>query len=100
MVRLTDLPSAEREGHLNRVATLPAFPATPMASGPALAKRRIALVTTAGLHLRSDEPFDTGGAGIDYRVIPGLRRDDLPAHPGLLREQAGSGHWWRPVAVP
>ena len=29
----------------------------------------MAIVTTAGLHLRSDQPFYTGGAGIDYRVI-------------------------------
>ena len=71
MVRLAELPAAERESHLDRVATLPRFPAGSMAKGPALAKRRIALVTTAGLHLRGDRPFDTGGAGIDYRVIPG-----------------------------
>ncbi len=30
---------------------------------------RVAIVTTAGLHLRGDRPFDSGAA--DYRVIPG-----------------------------
>ena len=71
MVRLADLSDAEREGHLTRAATLQKFPAVPLVKGPALANRRVALVTTAGLHLRSDRAFDTGGAGIDYRVIPG-----------------------------
>ena len=70
MVRLADLPAAEREGHLNRIATLPRFETRPFVKGPALNQRRVALITTAGLHLRSDVPFDNGGAGTDYRVIP------------------------------
>lgn len=38
-----------------------------------LAQSRVALVTTAGLHLRSDAPFITdhqGGGDCSYRVIP------------------------------
>ncbi len=76
MVRLADLPAAEAEGHLNRIATLPKFETRPFVKGPALNQRRVALITTAGLHLRSDVPFDNGGAGTDYRVIPA---DSLPA---------------------
>ena len=71
MVRLTDLTEIEREGHLKRVATLPQFPARPWVAGPPLARRRVAIVTTAGLHMRGDLPFDSSGAGYDYRVIPG-----------------------------
>ena len=71
MVRLADLPAAERENHLNRVATLPQFPERPWVRGPALSRRRVAIVTSAGLHPRGDRPFDSAGAGIDYRVIPG-----------------------------
>lgn len=76
MVRLADLPESERKVHLERIATLPKFPPARLAPGPGLARRRVALVTTAGLHLRGDRAFDTGGAGIDYRVIPG---DAAPA---------------------
>ena len=76
MVRLTDLSAAEREHHLKRVAMLPAFTGRPWVRGPALAQRRIAVVTTAGLHLRGDRPFDSAGGGIDYRVIPA---DTAPA---------------------
>jgi D-proline reductase (dithiol) PrdB len=41
--------------------------------GPPLGRRRVAIVTTSGLHARGDRPFDIGAA--DYRVIPG----DTPA---------------------
>ena len=71
MVRLADLPESERQHLLARVPTLPAFPGRPWVSGPALANRRVAIVSTAGLHLRSDRPFASGAAGSDYRVIPG-----------------------------
>ncbi len=70
MVRLADLPPAEAKGHLDRISTLPQFASKPFVKGAPLAMRRVALLTTAGLHLRSDQPFDSGGAGIDYRVIP------------------------------
>lgn len=36
MVRLADLPPSEREGHLNRITTLPQFPGRPFVKGPAL----------------------------------------------------------------
>lgn len=68
MARLSDLPAWEREHHLEKIRDLPDFGATPWAGGPPLAKRRVAIITTAGLSLRSDTPFKAGGA--DYRVIP------------------------------
>ena len=44
---------------------------------PSAPKRRVAIVTTAGLHRRVDRPFN-GAAGMDYRVIPGdVRAGDL-----------------------
>ncbi len=45
-------------------------PWTPMRK--ALSESRVALVTSAGLHLRSDKPFvtDTQGGDSSYRVIP------------------------------
>ena len=48
---------------------LPEFQETPYVSGPPVAERRVALVSTAGLSMRGEAPFGMGGA--DYRVIPG-----------------------------
>lgn len=99
MVRLADLPHAEREGHLNRISNLPQFPTRPFVKGPALAKRRVALVTTAGIHLRSDRPFDTGGAGIDYRVIPGdvAPADLVMSHASVNFDRTGFQSDWNVV---
>jgi D-proline reductase (dithiol) PrdB len=70
MVRLADLPEWEREHMLGKLPTLPKFTIRPWVEGGPLAKRRIALITTAGLHLRSDRAF-TVETRNDYRVIPG-----------------------------
>ncbi len=32
---------------------------------------RVALITTAGVHLKVDKPFDTTGSDPTYRVVPG-----------------------------
>ena len=99
MVRLADLPEAEREGHLNRITTLPAFPPATLREGPPLAQRRVAIVTTAGLHLRGDQPFDSGGAGIDYRVIPGdvAPADLVMSHASVNFDRTGFQSDWNVV---
>ncbi|MET0852934.1 MAG: glycine/sarcosine/betaine reductase selenoprotein B family protein [Candidatus Rokuibacteriota bacterium] len=72
MPRLDRLPQANR-------STLVTFPAQVNDTAPwtrsakPLAACRIAIVTTAGLHLRSDRPFAPGEQG--YRVLAG----DAPA---------------------
>ena len=48
---------------------LPAFETNPWVDGPPLAERRVALVTTAGLHHRRDDTFSF--VDLSYRVIPG-----------------------------
>ncbi len=73
MARLSDLPEWERHHHLDKISALPDYGVTPYASGPPLNQRRVAIVTTAGLHVRGDRAFEMGSA--DYRVIPG----DAPA---------------------
>ena len=67
MVRLADIDPVESE----YLASLecPAYETRPFVTGPPLAQRRLALISTAGLHLRKDRPFGPGEAG--YRVIPG-----------------------------
>ena len=68
MARLAELPAWEREHHLEKIRDLPDFGSTPWAEGPPLARRRVAIVTTAGLQRRDDMAFQAGSA--DYRVIP------------------------------
>jgi D-proline reductase (dithiol) PrdB len=67
LARIEDMPEglAKHMRHL----PLPEFSETPYVSGPAVAERRVALVSTAGLSMRGEAPFGMGGA--DYRVIPG-----------------------------
>ena len=74
MVKLTDL-SADNARHLLD-KQCPAFATQPFVSGPPLRERRVALVTTAGLHRRDDRNFEL--SDLSYRVIPGdVRMDDL-----------------------
>ena len=67
MAHLEDIPAAEREVILG--LRVPTFASTPAIDGPALSERRVAIVSTAGLHRRGDRPFDLSAR--DYRVIPG-----------------------------
>ena len=67
MVRLTEIPAIERE-HLLAKACDP-FDTRPWVSGPPLSERRVAIVTSAGLHRVGDPPFST--VDLSYRVIPG-----------------------------
>ncbi len=68
MARLEKIPEPERS-HIAETK-LPTFDTHPWVDGPALSKRRIAIVSTAGLHRRDDKPF-TFEPGDNYRVIPG-----------------------------
>jgi len=67
MVRLSDLPPEVAAGYLR--VPLPSFDATPWEPSPPLGAARVAIVSTAGLHRRSDAKFAGGAA--DYRIIPG-----------------------------
>lgn len=46
----------------------PQFDFTPWVAPPPLNSCRIAMISTAGIHLRDDRPFDVWA--IDYRIIP------------------------------
>jgi len=67
MARLKDLPEKMAD-HL-RTLPCPSFPTTPWVTGPDLVERRLAVVSTAGIHLPDDTPFVMGAA--DYRSIHG-----------------------------
>ena len=67
MVRLASLPEPMR-GHLGNLPC-PTFETSPFVDAPPPSDRRVAIVSTAGLHRRDDRPFGLGSD--DYRVIPG-----------------------------
>lgn len=71
MVRLADLSEPERNHMLDRVKDLKGFDGRPWVAGPALSKRRVAIITTSGIHRDGDRPFGDGASDADYRVIPG-----------------------------
>lgn len=66
MARLDRMPEPMRS-HLANLPC-PTFDRRPWIKGPPLASRRVALISTAGLHRRNDRPFE--GMSGDYRVIP------------------------------
>lgn len=68
MVRLEKL--SEREQELLLSLPCPEFDTNPFVSGPPLNERRVAIVTTSGLHCRNDRPFTISPDDF-YRVIPG-----------------------------
>jgi D-proline reductase (dithiol) PrdB len=66
---LTDRAEWDQRRHLDKIHPLPDFGPTPFVPGPPLGERRVAIVTTAGIHPRGVRPFEVGST--DYRVIPG-----------------------------
>lgn len=70
MARLADLPAWEREHLLHLRDQAPRLAGQPWVTGPALRHRRVALVSTAGLHRHDDRPFGGGSSATEYRVIP------------------------------
>lgn len=74
MARLDQMPEPMR----SHIAALecPTFETQPWVEGPALNRRRVAIVSTAGLHRSDDRPF-TFMSG-DYRIISGdIATNDL-----------------------
>ena len=52
-----------------RAAALPEIEPGPWITPPPLQEATVAIVSTAGMHRRSDRPFTVGA--LDYRLIPG-----------------------------
>ena len=71
MARLDQMPEPMRS-HLAALPC-PTFAVHPWVAGPPLRQRRVAIISTAGLHRRSDRPF----AGVPYRkTFPDLPEPD------------------------
>jgi D-proline reductase (dithiol) PrdB len=95
MARLDQMPEPMRS-HLAKLPC-PSFKNRPWVSGQRLPRRRISLISTAGLHRRGDRPFD-GMAG-DYRVIPGNieARDLVMTHISTNFDRTGFQQDWNVV---
>ncbi|MGE0699615.1 MAG: glycine/sarcosine/betaine reductase selenoprotein B family protein [Hyphomicrobiaceae bacterium] len=87
MVRLADLPEVEAQ-HL-RDKPCPRFAGSPLVDGPPLRERRVAIVTTAGLHPRGAAAFALSDTG--FRVIPGdtTGRDLVMSHTSVNFDRTG-----------
>jgi D-proline reductase (dithiol) PrdB len=95
MARLDMMTESERSHLLS--LPCPAFDSTPWVTGPSIEKRRIALISTAGLHRRGDHPFEPGA--VDYRVIPAdtLASDLIMSHISTNYDRTGFQQDWNVV---
>lgn len=102
MARLDQMHPAMRTSLL--AMECPRFDTHPWVDGPPLPQRRVALISTAGLHRRDDRPFAvTAGnsraiAG-DYRVIPGASaaNDLVMSHVSTNFDRTGFQQDWNVV---
>jgi D-proline reductase (dithiol) PrdB len=87
VVRLADLPEVEARHLLAKPC--PRFPTEPFVAGPPLKQRRVAIVTTAGLHRRDQPTFNLADTG--YRVIDGTTtgRDLVMSHSSVNFDRTG-----------
>jgi len=69
MVRLSDLHEAEAEHLRARADAMRRIEPGEWLTPKPLVDSTVAIVSTAGMHLRSDAPFALGA--LDYRVVPG-----------------------------
>ena len=96
MARLEKMPEPQRS-HIAKTR-LPTFDTRPWTDGPALNMRRIAVVSTAGLHRRDDLPF-TFEPGDNYRIIPGdtAANDLIMSHVSTNFDRSGFQQDWNIV---
>jgi len=95
VTRLTDLPPAQAK----RLAELecPAFDTRPFVSGPPLLRRRVGIVSSAGLVVRGESPLR--GRDPDYRAIPAATRpaELLTSHISINFDRTGFQEDWNVV---
>jgi D-proline reductase (dithiol) PrdB len=98
MVRLETLSESEREITQRMAQICPSFETQPWVKGPPLSQRRVAIITTAGLHTRHDRPFQLV-QGDYYRVIPGdVQANDLVmSHLSAGMDRTGYQRDWNVV---
>ena len=95
VTRLLDLPPAQAK----RLAELecPNFATEPWVTGPPLSRRRVAIVSSAGLVVRGEDPFR--GRDPDYRAIPTSTKPEelLVSHISINFDRTGFQEDWNVV---
>lgn len=91
MARLSDLPDWERAHLLDLARKAPTFTTNPWVSGPPINRRRVSLISTAGLHRREDPAFSGDAGATEYRMIPGEThgRDLVMSHISVNFDRTG-----------
>lgn len=95
MAHLDRFPGPMRS-HLAKLEC-PSFESQPWVEGPPLSRRRIAIVSTAGLHNRDDRPFTS--VSEEYRVIPGdiVANDLVMSHLSTNFDRTGFQQDWNVI---
>jgi D-proline reductase (dithiol) PrdB len=87
MARLEDIPQPTRDAVAN--AACPSFDTTPFVSGPRLAERRVAIVSSAALIRRGDTPFPFGSAEVRFLPAAAPLNDLLVSHVSINFDRSG-----------
>lgn len=96
MARMDQLPEAERK--LLETLPCPTFDTHPWVDGAPLSRRRVAIVSTAGIHRRGDRPF-TFDRHDFYRIIPGTiaSKDLVMTHVSTNFDHTGFQQDWNVI---
>jgi D-proline reductase (dithiol) PrdB len=87
MARLEDIPQPTRDAVV--AAPCPTFDTQPFVLGPPLARRRLAIVSSAALIRRGDQPFHFGSAECRFLPASMPAGDILMSHVSINFDRAG-----------
>ena len=87
MARLEDIPQPTRDAVV--AAPCPVFETKPFVVGPPLAQRRVAIVSSAALIRRGDQPFHFGSAQCHFVPASMPAGDILMSHVSINFDRAG-----------
>ena len=87
MARLEDIPQPTRDAVV--AAPCPTFDTQPFVLGPPLAQRRLAMVSSAALIRRGDQPFHFGSAECRFLPASVPACDLLMSHVSINFDRAG-----------
>ncbi|MFT5507422.1 MAG: D-proline reductase (dithiol) PrdB [Hyphomicrobiaceae bacterium] len=85
VARANDIPQPTRDHIL--ALECPAFPDTPWVAAKPLRECRVAILTTAALHQKSEASFPTGTA--EYRQLPATLTDPAISHISINFDRSG-----------
>jgi D-proline reductase (dithiol) PrdB len=94
MARPEDIPQPTRDTVLN--LPCPSFDTTPFVAGPPLARRRVAILSSAAIIKRGDQPFPFGSGEARFIGADTPTADLLISHVSINFDRSG---WQRDVNV-